>query len=118
MTDRSRIVTLGRAGAGNGWSDAERFQLLVESIQDHAIYLLDPDGIVANWNPGAQRLKGYRADEIIGQSFSRFFSTEDQKAGMPGRILAECRKAGRFETEGWRVRKDGSRFWANAVINK
>jgi PAS domain S-box-containing protein len=117
MTNRSKIVTLGRAGDAHGLGDAERFQLLVDAVQDHAIYMLDPEGIITNWNSGAQRLKGYRAGEIIGQPFSRFFTSEDRQAGVPDRILAECRKNGRVESEGWRVRKDGSRFWANAVIS-
>jgi PAS domain S-box-containing protein len=115
--ERSKIVTLGRAGDANGLSDAERFRLLVDAVQDHAIYLLDADGIVTSWNTGAERLKGYRAAEIIGQSFARFFTPEDRKAGLPERILRECRETGRYETEGWRVRADGSRFWANAVIS-
>jgi PAS domain S-box-containing protein len=118
MIDRSKkIVALGRAGDPNALSDAERDALLVDAIRDHAIYLLDLDGLVASWNSGAQRLKGYRPPEVIGQHFSRFFTPEDQKAGLPARILRECRATGRFEAEGWRVRQDGSRFRANAVIS-
>jgi PAS domain S-box-containing protein len=117
MIDRSKIVVLGRAGDPNGLSEAERFAMLVDALRDYAIYLLNPEGIVATWNTGAQRLKGYRPSEIIGQPFSRFFTPEDQKAGLPDRILRECRATGRVEAEGWRVRKDGSRFRANAIIN-
>jgi PAS domain S-box-containing protein len=96
--------------------DAGLFRLLVERVVDYAIFLLTPDGHVASWNAGAQRLKGYRADEIIGQSFERFYTPEDYAAGRPGRLLATARRDGRVEDEGWRVRKDGSRFWANVVI--
>jgi len=78
---------------------------------------LDRSGIVTTWNPGAQRFKGYTADEIIGQPFSRFYTEEDQKAGLPGRALETARRDGKFEAEGWRVRKDGSRFWAFVVID-
>ena len=94
-----------------------RFQLLVNAVTDYAIYMLDPDGIVVSWNPGARRFKGYEADEIIGQSFARFFLPEDQAAGLPQRALRAAADEGRFEAEGWRVRKDGTRFWANAVID-
>jgi PAS domain S-box-containing protein len=93
-----------------------RLHLLIEGVTDYAIYLLDPGGKVVNWNEGAERLKGYRSDEIIGQHFSRFFGLEDQQNGKPQRLLAEARLRGRVEDEGWRVRKDGSRFWADAVI--
>ena len=94
-----------------------RYRLLVEAVTDYAIYMLDPNGIVASWNPGAQRFKGYRPDEIIGQHFSRFYTEEDRKTGLPARALATARQEGKFENEGWRVRKDGSRFWAAVVID-
>ena len=97
--------------------DAERFQLLVQNVTDYAIYLLLPDGVVSSWNSGAERLKGYAAAEIIGQHFSRFFTEEDRHAGLPQRALATARREGRFESEGWRLRKDGTRFWANAVLD-
>ena len=93
-----------------------RFQLLVEAITDYAIYLLDPSGKVSSWNAGAERLKGYRADEILGQSFARFFTPEDQAKGRPRRALEIAAATGCFENDGWRVRKDGSRFWALAVL--
>jgi PAS domain S-box-containing protein len=94
----------------------EQFRRLVESVGDYAIFMLDPNGIVATWNLGAERIKGYKADEIIGQHFSRFFGEEDVRAGMCERELEVATRVGRFEDEGWRIRKDGSRFWANAVI--
>ena len=98
-------------------SEEQRFRLLVSSVTDYAIYMLEVDGRVATWNPGAERSKGYKADEIIGQHFSRFFTPDDVKADLPGRALRVAAREGRFEAEGWRVRKDGTRFWANAIID-
>jgi PAS domain S-box-containing protein len=95
--------------------DANRVELLLDAVADYAIYMLDPDGFVTTWNAGAERIKGYQAVEIVGQHFSRFFSPEDRESGLPGRILEVARKHGRHEAEGWRVRKDGTRFWANAI---
>jgi PAS domain S-box-containing protein len=95
----------------------ERFRLLVQNVTDYAIYMLDPEGLVSSWNAGAQRFKGYTPDEIMGQHFSRFYEAEDQASGLPQRALATAAREGRFEAEGWRVRKDGSRFWANVVID-
>jgi len=94
----------------------ERFRLLVESVQDYAIFMLEVDGTVASWNNGAQRLKGWRADEIIGRSFTLFYTPEAVATGWPAEELVRAAESGRFEDEGWRVRKDGSRFWANVVI--
>jgi PAS domain S-box-containing protein len=94
----------------------ERFRLLVASVKDYAIFMLDPRGVVATWNEGAQRIKGYRAEEIIGQHFSRFYPEADLAASKPELGLKIAAEAGRYEDEGWRVRKDGSRFWANVVI--
>jgi PAS domain S-box-containing protein len=94
-----------------------RFRLLVEGVMDYAIFMLDPGGIIINWNPGAERIKGYRAEEIIGQHFSRFYTLEDRENGLPHRALTIAARDRRFEAEGWRVRKDGSRFWANVVID-
>jgi PAS domain S-box-containing protein len=96
--------------------DADLFRLLVDRVVDYAIFLLTPDGHVASWNAGAERLKGYRADEIIGYTFQRFYTAEDRMAGLPARLLGTARAEGRVEHEGWRVRKDGSRFWADVVI--
>ena len=95
----------------------ERFRLLVDGVTDYALYMLDPDGIVSNWNAGAQRIKGYAPAEIIGQHFSRFYTAEDQARGEPARSLATAEREGRFEAEAWRRRKDGSHFWANVVID-
>src|SRR5690242_8016530 len=94
----------------------DHYRLLVESVQDYAIYLLDPSGIVRSWNAGAQRLKGYAAEEAIGLRFSTFFTPEDRASGKPEHLLAAALQNGRLEDDGWRVRKDGSQFWANAVI--
>ena len=101
--------------ASNTNDDA--FRLLVQSVVDYAIFMLDREGRVTNWNAGAQRIKGYAPEEIIGQHFSRFYTPEDRKAGIPGKLLETARETGRFEAEGWRVRKDGSRFWASVVID-
>jgi PAS domain S-box-containing protein len=95
----------------------ERFRLLVHSVTDYAIYMLDLEGRVSSWNAGAERFKGYTADEITGEHFSRFYSEEDQAAGIPTIALQTAEREGRFEAEGWRVRKDGTRFWANVVID-
>jgi len=94
----------------------QRFRLLVESVRDYAIFMLDERGYVSTWNVGAQRIKGYQADEIIGQHFSRFYPEDDIRAGKCEMELEVAIAEGRFEDEGWRVRKDGSRFWANVVI--
>ncbi|MFS8145850.1 PAS domain S-box protein [Rhizobium sp. BR 249] len=94
-----------------------RFRLLVDAITDYAIYMLSPEGIVTSWNTGAQRFKGYKPSEILGDHFSRFYLEEDRAAGIPERALATAAKTGRFEGEGWRQRKDGSRFWAHVIID-
>ncbi|RUM20340.1 PAS domain-containing sensor histidine kinase [Rhizobium phaseoli] len=94
-----------------------RFRLLVDAITDYAIYMLSPEGIVTSWNTGAQRFKGYKPSEILGEHFSRFYIDEDRAAGIPERALATALEQGRFEGEGWRQRKDGSRFWAHVVID-
>jgi PAS domain S-box-containing protein len=97
--------------------DEGTLQLVINSIRDYAIFQLDPDGNVASWNVGAELIKGYQADEIIGSSFTRFYTQEDRDAGRPHALLASARAHGRVEDEGWRVRKDGSRFWADVVIS-
>jgi two-component system, cell cycle sensor histidine kinase and response regulator CckA len=94
----------------------ERFRLLVEGVTDYAIFMLDPDGHISSWNAGAARIKGYRADEIVGRHFSVFYPPEEVEADKPGRELVIARAEGKYEEEGWRVRKDGSRFWANVLI--
>ncbi|WP_200941460.1 hybrid sensor histidine kinase/response regulator [Caulobacter sp. Root1455] len=98
-------------------AQAERFRLLIEAVKDYAIYLLDAGGRVATWNTGAQLFKGYTADEIIGRHFSTFYTEEDRQAGLPERALRTAAEEGRFECEGWRVRKDGTRFWTHVVID-
>ncbi|ARQ12665.1 sensor histidine kinase/response regulator hybrid protein (plasmid) [Rhizobium etli] len=98
-------------------SEEGRFRLLVDAITDYAIYMLSPEGIVTSWNTGAQRFKGYKPSEILGEHFSRFYVDEDRAAGIPERALATALEEGRFEGEGWRQRKDGSRFWAHVVID-
>jgi PAS domain S-box-containing protein len=97
-------------------SHGQRFDLLIEQVIDYAIFLLDPDGQVMTWNPGAERIKGYAAAEIIGKPYETFFSEEDRRGGKPTRILAEARTQGRYHEEGWRVRKNGARFWASVVV--
>jgi PAS domain S-box-containing protein len=94
----------------------ERFRLMIESVKDYAIILLDPSGHVTSWNVGAERIKGYHADEILGKSFTVFYTPEDITAGKPQDELAQALAIGRFEEEGWRVRKDGARFWANVIM--
>ncbi len=96
----------------------ERLRLLVESVHDYAIFMLDPKGCITSWNVGAQRIKGYRAEEIIGQHLSRFYPEEEVRAGKCEHELEVAASVGRFEDEGWRVRKDGSRFWANVIISR
>lgn len=94
----------------------ERFRLVVEAVQDYAIFMLDPEGHILTWNQGAERIKGYRASEIVGKHFSVFYPEEDNRRGKPAWELAIAAKEGRFEDEDWRLRKDGSRFWANVII--
>jgi PAS domain S-box-containing protein len=109
LTDRKRVeVALRRS--------EERGRLFIEAVQDYAIFMLDPDGFVSTWNTGAERIKGYKASEIIGQHFSRFYPEEDLRSGKPAWELEVAAREGRFEDEGWRLRKDGSRFWANVII--
>src|SRR5437868_14151253 len=98
-------------------STASRFELLVQSVTDYAIYMLDPTGHVTSWNAGARLFKGYEPEEIIGEHFSRFYTPEEQELEIPRIALETAEREGRFETEGWRVRKDGSRFWASVVID-
>jgi PAS domain S-box-containing protein len=94
-----------------------RFRLLVEAVIDYAIYMLDPTGHVVNWNQGAQRIKGYTRDEIVGQHYSRFYTEEDRQKELPKEVIATATRSGKYEGEGWRVRKDGSKFWANVTVS-
>ena len=98
-------------------TDAQRFELLVTSVKDYAIYMLDTRGYVVSWNAGAQRFKGYVASEIIGRHFSEFYTAEDRASGVPERALRTALEHGKFEDEGWRVRKDGTCFWASVVVD-
>jgi formate hydrogenlyase transcriptional activator len=109
ITDRKQVETALRRSE-------ERFRLLVEGASDYAIFMLDPEGKVATWNSGAERIKGYRAEEILGQHFSKFYPQESVERGKPQHELEVAAAEGRFEDEGWRIRKDGSRFWANVII--
>src|SRR5690606_28261012 len=94
-----------------------RFRLLIDGISDYAIYMLAPDGTVTTWNSGARRFTGYEAQEIIGKNFSLFYGAEDRTAGVPQATLYQTELTGHFEEEGWRYRKDGTRFWASVVID-
>lgn len=98
-------------------SDDGRYRMLIEAVTDYAIYMLDPDGIVSSWNPGARRFKGYEESEVLGEHFSRFYTEADREAGLPQKALETAAREGKFEGEGWRCRKDGTRFWAYVVID-
>src|SRR5690242_11318203 len=100
-----------------GGGNEVQLDLLINAVADYAIYMLDPEGRVMSWNTGAERLKGYNRPEILGEHFSRFYSPEDRAEGVPNRALETARTEGRFLAEGWRIRKDGSRFWASVVIH-
>ena len=103
-------------GSQRSWRIEDQLQLLVESVRDYAIFMLDVDGNVATWNQGAEIIKGYKAGEVRGRHFSIFYPPEEMEQGKPANELRIAATEGRFETEGWRVRKDGTRFWANVVI--
>src|SRR5262249_14180691 len=113
----TRDITERRA-AQDALRESERtLRLLIRGVTDYALYMLDPNGIVTNWNSGAERIKGYSADEIIGQHFSRFYTDHERAQGLPARALTTALAEGRFESEGWRVRKDGTLFWANVIVD-
>ena len=111
-----RDVTEQRAAMDALRLNDQQLRSIVESVRDYAIYLLDSSGQVMTWNPGAERIKGYRADEIVGMHFSRFFTQEDIARGRPAEMMRLASARGRIEDEGWRIRKDGSRFWANSIL--
>ena len=113
----TRDVTERRAAERALYESEQRFRMLVQGVHDYAIYMLDADGIVTNWNAGAEAIKGYRADEIVGQHFSRFYTQDDRDRGEPAFALATARAEGRYEREAQRLRKDGSLFWASVVID-
>ena len=110
ITERKRVMEALR-------ESEQRFRLLVQGVIDYAIYMLSPEGLITNWNMGAERIKGYTLEEVVGTHYRRFFTEEDKAAGVPERALAIAAREGRYESEGWRVRKDGTRFWAHAVID-
>jgi PAS domain S-box-containing protein len=114
----TRDITERQTAQDNLLQSERRYRQLIEAVIDYAIFQLDPEGNVATWNPGAQRIKGYAPEEIIGQHFSAFYTDEDRQAGVPIRALGEAEEKGRFEAEGWRVRKDGTKFWASVVIDR
>jgi PAS domain S-box-containing protein len=110
LTERKKAEELLR-------QSEQQFRLLVQGVTDYAIYMMDPGGHVSSWNAGAERIKGYKPEEIIGQHFSRFFRRKDREAGLPDKAIKCAMEEGRYESEGWRIRKDGTRFWANAVVD-
>src|SRR3954463_2274593 len=115
--DSTPITPIANSGLAETLKHGSRiYQLMVESVKDYAIFMLDPAGYIASWNQGAQRIKGYSADEIIGRHFSVFYTEDAIEIGHPQYELEVATREGRFEEEGWRVRKDGSLFWANVVI--
>jgi PAS domain S-box-containing protein len=113
----TRDMTEQRANHLAAQETERRFRMLVRGVTDYAIYMLDPDGHVTNWNAGAARIKGYAEHEIVGEHFSRFYLPEDAEAGIPRIAVDQALRDGRYESEGWRVRKDGTRFWASAIID-
>jgi PAS domain S-box-containing protein len=113
----TRDITERREAQEALYDSERRFRLLVQAVKDYAIYMLDPSGMIVSWNAGAERLKGYTADEIVGQHFSRFYTPEDRAIGQPARVLQTAASEGHFEGEGWRVRKDGGRFWALVEVD-
>jgi len=117
FTKITRDITESRRAAEALRASEEQFRLLVQGVTDYAIYMLSRDGIVTNWNAGAQRIKGFEADEVVGTHFSRFYTQEDREIGLPAKALDLAVANDGFENEGWRVRKDGSRFWAHVVID-
>ena len=112
--DSNQVRKAARAG-GSSTLTNESFRLLVSRVKDYAIFMLDPEGNVASWNEGAERIKGYTADEIVGSNMSVFYTPEDRRRQHSAQLLAEARAKGRVEEEGWRLTKDGRRFWADVT---
>jgi PAS domain S-box-containing protein len=109
----------GDQGGADALAESERqFRMLVQGVTDYAIYMLDPEGHITNWNLGGERIKGYGADEVVGRHFSMFYTPEDRESGVPARALATAAREGRYESESWRMRKDGTRFWASVIIDR
>jgi PAS domain S-box-containing protein len=117
FTKVARDITKRRQAEQRLVERERRFRILVEGVIDYAIFLLDPSGVVTNWNAGAQKIKGYTAEEIVGHHFSRFYTNEDRAVGLPAKVLEIAVREGRYESEGWRLRKDGTRFWAAVVVD-
>ena len=113
---QNRVTAMRKSNPGEDLGAALIFRRLVDSVEDYAIFMVDPRGYVSTWNSGAERIKGYKADEIIGQHFSKFYTKEDLEVDKPGAELKIAAEVGHFEDEGWRIRKDGTRFWASVVI--
>ena len=113
----TRDMTEQRAAQLAALESERRFRLLVQGVTDYAIFMLDPEGRITNWNAGAARIKGYTEADIIGEHFSRFYTPEDLDTRLPWTALERARREGRFEAEGWRIRKDGTRFWASVIID-
>ena len=113
----TRDMTEQRTAQLAALESERKFRLLVQGVTDYALYMLDPEGVVTNWNTGASRIKGYHESEVIGRNFSMFYTDEDRAAGVPQQALERAAREGHSELEGWRVRKDGTQFWANAVID-
>jgi PAS domain S-box-containing protein len=111
-------IATAQPGAHALAASERQFRMLVQGVADYAIYMLDPDGHITNWNLGGERIKGYSADEVIGRHFSIFYTPEDRAAGVPTQALAAAAHEGRYESENWRVRKDGTRFWASVVVDR
>ncbi len=112
--ERSTVTSVG--AALSGLPDNERLQLLIASLSEHAIYMLDTEGFITSWNSGAENVMGYRPEVVIGQDFARLFTDEDRSAGVPARILENAVSSGLWKSEGWRLRKDGNRFLASSVL--
>jgi PAS domain S-box-containing protein len=112
-----RDITEQRAALEALRANDQQLRSVIDSVRDYAIYLLDPEGHVATWNPGGERIKGYTADEIVGKHFSRFFAQEDIERGRPAELLRLAAQRGRVEDQGWRIRKDGSRFWTDSILS-
>jgi PAS domain S-box-containing protein len=116
MDQMNHRLNASRDATHNQWENNESFRLLVESVTEYAIYMLDPSGRIRTWNVGMQRIKGYTAAEVIGQHFSLFFTPEDIQRGKPATMLETATREGKYQEEGWRVRKDGTRFWAHVLL--
>src|SRR5262249_37490963 len=112
-SQQSQLVVSDRALQAS----EQHFHMLVQGVKDYAIYMLDPQGHITSWNSGAEYIEGYREEEIIGQHVSRFHTPEDQQSGLPAAALKQAKEKGKYEAEGWLVRKDGGRYWASVVVN-